>query len=209
MMTGQSEAHDTATRSDAALDETALGDPIVSFDRGFRKQVIFVACGAALVALGVCGALFFHDRGLGQLVQVGVIVLFLAYFFMGRLRVYICPGGVIVVRQGKGRTRDCCRWEEISEIVYVTEGLIKAGGRRCSLVKREGARIDVPDLGIAHFDAFVDTLRRLSAAQGIPWREEVVKRPRRESVFLIFISCLIGFAVFMLILTAVMLRLLP
>jgi len=205
-MTEQSEAPNAATRSDAALDETAMGKPIVSFDRGLRKRVISVACGAALVAVGVCGALFFHNRGLGRLIQAGVIVLFVAYFFIGRLRVHICPGGVIVVRQGKGRTKDCCRWEEISEIVYAREGFIKAGGRSCSLVKREGASIDITDLGIAHFDAFVDALRRLSAAQGIPWREEVVKRPRRETVFLIFISGLIGFAVFMLIVAAIMLH---
>ena len=72
--------------------------------------------------------------------------------------------------------------------------------------KTRGASIDITDLGIAHFDAFVDALRRLSAAQGIPWREEVVKRPRRETVFLIFISGLIGFAVFMLIVAAIMLH---
>ena len=115
-MIEQSEAPNTATRSDAGSDETALGTPIVAFDRGLRKRIIFGACGAAMVGVGVCGALFFHDRGLGRLVVVGVIVLFLAYFFIGRLRLYICPGGVIA-RFAKGRTQECCRWEEISESI--------------------------------------------------------------------------------------------
>jgi len=203
-MTEQSEARNTAT--EGALDESALGTPIVAFDRGLRKRILFGAFGAAMVAFGVCGTIFFHNRGLSRLVGVGVLVLFLAYFFIGRLRVYLCPGGVIVHR-AEGRIRECCRWEEISAIDCVTAAaFLKVGSRSCSLVKRDGSSIDVNDLGLTQYDAFVDALRRLSALQGIPWTERAIKRTQRESRGMIFVFCMIGLGVFMLIVTVLALK---
>jgi hypothetical protein len=204
-MTEQPEAMDTAARSDTALDEIALGTPIVSFDRGLRKRIIVGACGAALIGVGICSALFFHDGRLGRLVVVGMIVLFLAYFFIGRLRLYICPGGVIA-RFGNGRAQ-VCSWEEVSEIACeTTDAFFKAGSRSCSLVKRDGSSINVTDLSLAQYDFFLDALRRMSAPFGIPWNEKIIKRPRSEVRFLIFVSCLIGFSVVILIVAAVMLH---
>jgi hypothetical protein len=82
--------------------------------------------------------------------------------------------------------------------------------RRCSLVKRDGSRVDLLGINVGQFEAMVDTLRQLSEPQGIPWKEEVAK-PDRVNEWIgrglrWVIYGWIGLAVLLLIVAGVALR---
>jgi hypothetical protein len=203
-MNERTEESGELTRPDTAPDQASLGTPLAVFQPALPKRVVIAVCGAATLGSGAF-ITFFLPGSLcfGPLLAVwGGFILFLAYV-LGRQRLIICSGGVVHIL---GRVKLCCLWGEISEIV---EGYVQTRGlssRRCSLVKRDGSRIDLTDLSVGQFETMMGTLRPLSEAHGIPWKEEGVKLdPFDWMRWLLY--ALIGFSILLLVFTGVVLLL--
>ena len=196
----------------AALDQAALGTPIAVFKPSIRSRVVIGGCGAVLFAAG----LFIAFYPGGQycygvfLASTGTIIVFLS-FLLGTRRLLIGPGGVIRI---DGQKQDSCRWDELREIVVSVPaaGGVKVAYRRCSLVRRDGSRIDLLDLNVGKFETMVDTLRQMSLPHHIPWKDELVTpgshndaivTPDRLDWLRWAIYGLIGFSILMLIIAAI------
>jgi hypothetical protein len=197
-------AHDSGdgASGNSAPDGESLGTPIRVFRATSRDRVIIAVCGAAMLGCGTFIA-FFPPRGsfFGPfLAGWGAVVLWLA-LLLGNQRLLICPGGVLRIR---GRKQECCRWDEISEIVEARVQTRGTSSRRCSLVKRDGTRILVQDLNVGRFESFVDTLRQLSEPHRIPWKKEGVTLPRFDWMRWVVYG-IIGFSVLLSIVSGVVL----
>ena len=143
--------------------------PIGVFRARMTTRLMVAACGVVLLAGGIWLLIEMGATGPGPWVlPFSVVVLGLAYF-MGRSSYLIYPGGIVRVRFGY-RLR--CRWEELSEIrdVQIKQGLVSS--RRCDLVKKNGSRIELTNLGISEFAAMIDLIRQQAQSQGIPWKED-------------------------------------
>jgi hypothetical protein len=152
----------------AVNQEQALGDPIRVFRSKwttraamFVSGILVLLCGVYVMSLG------FVDWGVGVLL-FGICVLGLAYL-MSQSKYLLCPGGVIAVRLGHRRAY---RWEDVGEIVdtRINQGMVSS--RRCTLVKKNGASLELIDFGIDDFPALVALLREQAESHDIPWKEE-------------------------------------
>jgi hypothetical protein len=192
------------TRPNTAPDQASLGTPLADFPPALHKRVVVAVCGAATLGCGLFIALYPPGSlCLGPILAGwGGFILYLAYF-LGRQRILIYSGGVVRLQ---GRVKTCCLWGEINEIV---EGCVRTRGvssRRCSLVKRDGSRIDLTDLSVGQFGAMMSTLRPLSEAHGIPWKEEGAKLDHFDWIRWPLYG-LIGFSILLLIVIGVVLLL--
>jgi hypothetical protein len=154
------------------VDEKLLGDPI----RVFRAKLVTRAAVAVSGIVMVAGGIYlFVGQGsdIGTIpLLVGICALALAYF-MGKSKYLIGPDGVIKDRWGH---RQMCRWDEVSEIRdrHVTQGLVTS--RMCILVMKNGARMDLPDLGIGDFAKMHALIRQQAESHGLPWKEERIAK---------------------------------
>jgi hypothetical protein len=176
-MTTPTEGLGARTGRDTPPDRAALGTPIAVFQPSLRSRVVIAACGAGLLAFGTVFALFpsghMFSKGFWPyvLASFGALILLVAVL-LWRQRLAICPGGVIRVR---GRRQECCRWDEIGEIVVGVHSagrLIRVSSPHCSLLKRDGTCVDLLALEVGQFGDMVNTLRQSSAPHGISWKEE-------------------------------------
>jgi hypothetical protein len=199
-MTDPTEHLGASAQSDAGLPSDGLGQPIAVFQASGRTRLVLAVCGAVMVGFAFVAFIIWGwpvGRYLPvKMASVGVVVLLLA-FALGRQQTVIYFGGV---GRFRGRLKEYCRWGQISEIVVS----LPAGGgfhvqyQRCSLLKRDGSRIDLLDLNVGQFGDFVNTLHQASEPHGIPWREEVIASDGFGWVRWLIYG-LIAFAVVMLI----------
>jgi hypothetical protein len=165
-----SERIDQAKREDAP-DRDSLGAPIGTFEASTRQRVVIAVCGAVMAGCGAFMTLYpSGNRPLGaSLVAWGAVVLFTAFFVLGRQRLLICPGGIERIR---GRKEERYRWDEFQEIVSASVRRRLLTYRRCSLVKKDASRIELTELTAVPYEAMVALLRQMAQQHAIAWREE-------------------------------------
>jgi hypothetical protein len=90
-------------------------------------------------------------------------------YFMGKSSYLVCTGGVMQLRLGR---LQICRWEDVSEIVDIQtkQGIVTS--RHCSLVKKNGGRMELINFGIHDFAGMIGLLRQQAESRGIVWKEE-------------------------------------
>lgn len=153
--------------------EHPLGQPIRAFKAGGGARVVAALAGIVLALLGAF--LIVRDWSDGIVSSIGWITVppglfaIALAFFLGQSSYLVCPDGVIRVRSGR---RVLCRWSDVAEIIDLKfeQGMVAA--RRCVLVLKNGARLEIPDIGMADFPALLDLIRQQSAPHGVPWKEE-------------------------------------
>ena len=149
----------------------SLGEPIRVFRAKLVTRAVVAVCGAIMVL----GGIFLLVGNYGWYIQtfplvLGICVLGLAYV-MGKSSYLICPDGVIRVRMGYQQQ---CRWDDVREIIdrHIKRGLVSS--RLCELVKKNGFRLELTDLGTDDFPGMLGLIRQQAQSRGIPWREEQV-----------------------------------
>ncbi len=159
---------DESARS-GGKDGDALGDPIRVFRAKLTTRLVVAACGLVLLGGGVWLLIAMGPLGPGPWVLPFSIIVFGLAYLMGKSSYLICPGGVVQVRFGY---RKPCRWDELSEIidVQIKQGVVSS--RRCDLVKKNGSRMELTNLGIDDFAGMIDLIRQQAQSRGIPWKEE-------------------------------------
>jgi hypothetical protein len=177
-MQNEHENNRAAPRAGGVEEDGSLGDPIRVFRAHLATRAIVAVCGIIMAGAGVflivrdfSDGVFIHSIGWIPL-PVGLGALALAYF-MGKSSYLVCTGGVKKLRMGRLQQ---CRWDEASEIVdmHIKKGVVSS--RHCALVKKNGSRMELPDLGIVDFATMVDLIRQQAASRGIPWMEEHVAK---------------------------------
>ncbi len=167
---------DENNRAGSPEEDGSLGEPIRVFRARLATRAVVAVCGIIILGAGVC--LFVRDFSDGIIIHsvgwillpVGLCALALAYF-MGKSSYLVCTGGVMKLRMGRLQQ---CRWDEASEIVdmHIKKGMVSS--RHCALVKKNGSRMELPDLGIVDFPTMIDLIRQQAASHGIRWMEEHV-----------------------------------
>ena len=151
----------------SADDDKSFGEPMRVFRAKLITRVAVAASGAIILVFGISLLIAGLDITLAMYpLLLGLGALALGYL-MGKSMYLVCPGGIIKVRWGASQQ---CRWEDVNEIVdlQTKQGLVTS--RLCALVKKNGSRMELPDLGIDDFGVLVDLLRRQAESRGIKWR---------------------------------------
>jgi hypothetical protein len=158
-----------STNKAGCKDDDALGDLIRAFRAKLTTRLVVAVCGLVLFGGGVWLLIAMGPLGPGPWVLPFSIVVFGLAYFMGKSSYLICTGAVVQVRFGY---RKHCRWDELSEIidVQIKQGVVSS--RRCDLVKKNGRRIELTNLGIDDFTGMIDLIRQQAQSRGIPWKEE-------------------------------------
>jgi hypothetical protein len=107
-------------------------------------------------------------RGLGMVIGVGVMLLVLA-FQIGNRRLLLTPSEVIRVR---GRERESCRWEEVTEVVLTSIKIRLTTLPVCVFMKKDGSRFELREFDGAGYESVLAVLRREAESRGLRWREK-------------------------------------
>jgi len=161
-----------ASHGNVANDENPLGEPIRVFRAKLVTRIALIVSGAVILMGGIYLLIEWSTIATLPLL-LGLMAMVLGYF-MGKSMILVCPRGVINVRWG---VRQMCRWEDIGQIVdtKIKQGLVTS--RRCALVKKNGGRMELHDLGLDDFAGLTSLLRQQAELRGIEWKEERSVKP--------------------------------
>jgi hypothetical protein len=149
--------------------QQASDAPLHDFRPWPTKRLVIGALGIATLGCGIASMVVMRSaRGLGMVIGVGVMLLVLA-FQIGNRRLLLTPSEVIRVR---GRERESCRWEEVTEVVLTSIKIRLTTLPVCVFMKKDGSRFELREFDGAGDESVLAVLRREAESRGLRWREK-------------------------------------